>query len=324
MEFKIGDVVTLKTFVNDDKIKINSAIALYQLEFIGIVKNINNSPFESAPILELEVIKSDIYMKNSFTELYSTQCSKITFVATDSISIPYVKKLREDIYNSSKLFELDIAGDVRRKRCVTCDDIVNRNYLKDTFSTKMNSDANVISTYLTTEDLNKISKVKINGVNISTQKDGLSNMGENTCEGFSFSVQLKKSIPTIKKYIVDENNKIVTVYFNDNTQYSVKCTAGDEFDLEIGIEKCILKKVCGKGFKSDIKRVIKAQNDREKAEKLAKEKAIEEAARLQAKKKKNLEKRMRLKARYEARYETILAEEKAKLNKTKVLNEKVK
>lgn len=67
---------------------------------------------------------------------------------------------------------------------------------------------------------------------------------------------------TIKEYKVYD--KTVVVWFEDGVKTSSTCLPDDKFDLEVGIEKCILKKIFGDNYYSQIQNVIK-QQEKEKA-----------------------------------------------------------
>lgn len=49
------------------------------------------------------------------------------------------------------------------------------------------------------------------------------------------------------------NNPATVVYWKDKTKTIVKCQDGDEYNKEIGLAMCIIKKVCGnKGNYNDV------------------------------------------------------------------------
>lgn len=106
------------------------------------------------------------------------------------------------------------------------------------------------------------------------------------------------------------NDRTVIVFFEDNTSEYVTCCEEDTFDLATGIEKCILKKLCGQNIKNEIKNFIKATNKakEEEQERIRLEK--EEQERIAKKRKKQAEKRLLKRARYEVRLE--LAKEQAR------------
>lgn len=61
----------------------------------------------------------------------------------------------------------------------------------------------------------------------------------------------KYSVPKIENVIF--NNPATIVYWKDKTKTIVKCQPGDEYNKEIGLAMCIIKKVCGnKGNYNDV------------------------------------------------------------------------
>ena len=131
------------------------------------------------------------------------------------------------------------------------------------------------------------------------------------------------SIPKIKSFKVYQN-KTVVVNFADGTKYHVTCTQNDTFDLEVGIEKCILKKMCGENFKNQIQAVIRSQ---EKAEKLAKEQVAAQKAEKEAREKKRLknkERNLRRRVQKEAEFQVALQLKKEELIKKLDLTDKQK
>lgn len=136
--------------------------------------------------------------------------------------------------------------------------------------------------------------------------------------------QIKTSgIPKIKSFKVYQN-KTVVVNFADGTKYHVTCTQNDTFDLEVGIEKCILKKMCGENFKNQIQAIIRSQ---EKAEKLAKEQVAAQKAEKEAREKKRLknkERNLRRRVQKEAEFEVALQLKKEELIKKLDLTDKQK
>lgn len=130
-------------------------------------------------------------------------------------------------------------------------------------------------------------------------------------------------IPMIKSYKVYQN-KTVVVNFADGTKYHVTCTPNDTFDLEVGIEKCILKKMCGENFKNQIQAVVR---NHEKAEKLAKEQVTAQKAEREAREKrylKNKERKLKRRVQKEAEFQVALQLKKEELIKKLNLTDKQK
>lgn len=112
----------------------------------------------------------------------------------------------------------------------------------------------------------------------------------------------------IKNYKVDENKQTIVVFFEDGDTQKAKCCDGDNFDLERGIEVCIMKHICGGADKyhkllkvadNQIVAINKAQAEAEKrAEIKAKQRAKRAAKRKLRAEKKRAERIAEMKEAY--------------------------
>lgn len=105
---------------------------------------------------------------------------------------------------------------------------------------------------------------------------------------------------TIKSYKVIDN-KVVTVEFTDGDIQKAICQSEDQFNLETGIEICLMKHICGgkakyhkmiKNAMREIKAIDKAAEDKKKTDELTAKKKAKELARKKAREERKRAKRV--------------------------------
>lgn len=303
LPFKVGDIVAYKNDIIDlcNKIytDVKNAETTTRLTLL-------ERPYTNITSLSLFTSSEEgVFLKDKFLSSLSFigkigDISETDFVTVYTIKHREYPSFQRIIMNKADLFHINIKGENIMKPEPVC-----------TSSTCSSNSTTYGYTSSITSALEKL-KEKV----------------ENT--DFTFG-DTTKHFPAIHSYEV-YNNKTVVVRFCDGSVTKVTCSDNDTFDEEIGIEKCILKKVCGDNFKNRIQALMREK--RKAIETQTKQKEAEEAEKKRREQKylKNKERKFKRRVAKQAQYEVELALKKQEIidklpltaEKKRILNESIK